>query len=301
MSRKKNKLDGLVAAVFTPMNADGSLNLNRIEAYADHLVRNKVNSIFVCGTTGEGQSLSTAERMRLAERWLGVMAGQMPVVIHVGHTVLSESQALAKHAEKQGAAAIAALAPYFFKPATEELVGYCAGMASAAPFTPFYYYHMPSMTGVTVSVTSFLNAADGRIPTLAGVKFTFEDLMDLQTARQACGGRYEILFGRDEILLAGLALGCSGAVGSTYNAIAPVYQRVIAAFEKGDMDTARREQQRAVDFITVMCRHGGLAANKAILSFAGVDCGPVRLPLRDLTAAQREALRNDLEKAGFSF
>ena len=299
---KKNiRLDGLVAAVFTPMNTDGSLNPGQIDAYADYLVRAGVQAIFVCGTTGEGQSLSTAERMLLAERWLGVMAGQMPVVIHVGHTVLSESRALSEHAEKKGASAIAALAPYFFKPGVEELVDFLGGIAAAAPSTPFYYYHMPSMTGVSVPVTAFLNAADGRIPTLAGVKFTFEDLMDLQTARQACGGRYEILFGRDEILLAGLALGCTGAVGSTYNAIAPVYQRVIAAFEAGDMETACREQQRAVDFIAVMCRHGGMAANKAILSFAGVDCGPVRLPLRDLNAEQRKALRSDLEKAGFSF
>src|ERR1043166_4655803 len=96
-------LQGLIAATFTPMKADGSLALELIEPYAARLLRDGVNGLFVCGTTGEGASLMTAERTQVVERWVKVIAGQIPVVVHVGHTSVEESKTLARHAEKAGA------------------------------------------------------------------------------------------------------------------------------------------------------------------------------------------------------
>lgn len=296
---KPSTLNGLVAAVFTPMDDGGSLALGRVEAYATHLVNTKVDGVFVCGTTGEGQSLTLPERMQVAERWQSVLKGQLPVVVHVGHTALGDARALAAHAEKIGAAAIAGLAPYFFKPALRELVAFSREVAAAAPATPFYYYHIPSLTGISVPTAAFLEAASACIPTLAGVKFTYEDLMDYQSAMRVSDGRFNILFGRDENLLAGLALGARGAVGSTYNVAAPLYKRIIAAYDAGDMTTARLEQFRAVEFISVMIRRGGLVALKEIMSMVGIDCGPMRLPMRTLDQAERNQLDSDLRAIGF--
>jgi N-acetylneuraminate lyase len=297
--KAQDPLRGLITATFTPMHADASVALKRIPAYAEWLVKEKVNGVFVNGTTGEGQSLTLQERMQVVEDWQSALAGRLPVVVHVGHTALGEAQALARHAEEVGAAGIATLAPYFFKPGLRELVEFCREVAAAAPATPFYYYHMPSMTGVTVPVTAFLEAAASQIPTLTGVKFTFEDLMDLQNASRVGGGRFNILFGRDEVLLAGLALGCTGAVGSTYNLAAPLYQRIIAAYQRGDMAAAQMEQWRAAQFITVMVRHGGLVALKAMMKMAGMDCGPLRLPMRTLGDGETRQLEADLRAIGF--
>jgi N-acetylneuraminate lyase len=238
--------------------------------------------------------------MAVAAQWCKVAGPGLRVVVHVGHTALGDARALAAHAQQIGAFGISNLSPVFFKPAhLDELVDFCAEVAAAAPSLPYYYYHIPSMTGVHFQTADFLRAAERKIPNLAGVKFTFENLMDFAESAQLDGGRFDLVFGRDEMLLAGLALGAKGAIGSTYNFAAPVYLRILKAFAQGDFHTAQREQARANAMISVFLRFGGLAAGKSIMRMIGLDCGPVRLPLRNLSDAQQDALRGELEKTGF--
>ena len=155
------------------------------------------------------------------------------------------------------------------------------------------------MTGVNVPMIDFLRAASKRIPNLAGLKFTDENLMSYAQCLNFEDGRFNILFGRDEILLAALALGATGAVGSTYNYMAPIYQKVIEAYDAGDLEAARRWQMASIEIIAVMARHGGLPAGKAMMKMIGLDCGPVRAPLKNLSAGQYAALQQDLAGVGF--
>lgn len=296
----KSILTGLIAAPYTSFQPDGAVDLATVPRQAELLAHNGVSGAFVCGTTGEGYSMTVAERKQVAAAWRPALRPEVKLIVHVGHLSLADSCQLARHAQEIGADAIATIAPNFFKPAgAAELIGWCRQIAAAAPGLPFYYYHMPAMTGVTIPVTDFLEQVDGQIPTLVGVKFTHEDLLDYGRASRVAGGRYAMLFGRDEILLAGLSLGAVGAVGSTYNFAAPLFLRIMTAFGAGDLESARRDQARAQTFISVLHRHGGLAAGKAAMKFIGLDCGPVRLPLRNLTTGQEQQLRNDLESVGF--
>lgn len=296
----KSILSGLVAAPYTPFRPDGGLNLDAIPLQAAMLAHNGVTGAFICGTTGEGYSLTVDERKKVATAWRKATPPSLKLVVHVGHLSLGDSCELSRHAQEIGADAIATIAPNFFKPASAtELVAWCSQVAGAAPQLPFYYYHMPAMTGVMIPVTDFLQHTNGHIPTLVGVKFTHEDLLDYGRAGQVANGRYSMLFGRDEILLAGLSLGAVGAVGSTYNFAAPLFLGLIRAFTSGDLETARREQARARDFITVLQKHGGMAAGKSVMKFIGVDCGAVRLPLRQVSAATEQGLRKDLDQIGF--
>ena len=155
------------------------------------------------------------------------------------------------------------------------------------------------MTGVSIPAADFLRTAGPRIPNLAGVKFTFENLMDFSECLRLDGGRYDIVFGRDEMLVAGLALGCRGAIGSTYNFLAPVFHEIIGAFAKGDLALAREKQAAANAIIQIMIRHGGLPAGKAMMKMIGLDCGPTRLPLRSLGEVQQAQLRAEVDAAGF--
>lgn len=294
-------IKGLVAAPFTPFGKNGKIDFGTIEKLASSLVANKVVGAFVCGTTGEGVSMTTAERMRVAERWQACAGNKLRVIVHVGHTSLGDSRALAAHAQKIGASAIGSMAPYCFKPSNvEDLVAFCAEIAAAAPDMPFYYYHIPCVTGVTIPAFDFLRVAADRIPNLAGVKFTHENLMDFASCVRWEGGRFDALYGRDEMLLSGLAMGAQGAIGSTYNYAAPVYHRIMAAFAHGDMAAAQTEQARANAMISVLIRYGGMPpAGKAFMKAIGLDCGTARLPLRSLTDEQAEALRAEAEAAGF--
>jgi N-acetylneuraminate lyase len=293
-------LRGLIAAPFTPFNAHGELALDVIPRLAALLVNNRVTGAFICGTTGEGYSLTLAERRAVAEAWQAARPATLPLIVHVGHLSLADSQELARHAATLPATAIAAIAPGILRPpGPAELVDWCAEVAAAAPTLPFYYYHMPAITGINIRVIDFLRVAAGRIPNLAGVKFTHEDLMDYAESRAFCAGQWELLFGRDEILLAGLSLGMEGAIGSTYNFAAPLFHRLLAAHAAGDLTSAREIQGRAQQFILAMNRHGGLPAGKAIMQLIGVDCGPVRLPLRSLSAEAVRSLENELRALGF--
>lgn len=296
----KLKLTGLIAAPFTAMNAEGGLNLAMIGNQAKLLVENNVNGAFVCGTTGEGMSLSLDERLQVAEQWMAVAPRTLQVIVHVGHHTVADSRTLAAHAEKIKAQAFATIAPTFFRVTNlEQLVEYCVQVAAGAPRLPFYYYHMPAMTGANLPMFDFLKLASSRIPNLAGIKFTHENLMDYSRCLDFEEGRFNILFGRDEILLAALAMGATGAVGSTYNYMAPIYHRVIEAFNGGDLETARKFQAQAIQIITVMNRRGGLAAGKAMMKMIGFDCGPVRAPLQNLSAEALESLTRELKAVGF--
>jgi N-acetylneuraminate lyase len=294
------KLSGLIAAPFTSFHPDGSLRLDTIEAQAHSLVANRVRAVFVCGTTGECASLTVAERMQIAAHWRKVAGTDLQVLVHAGHTCLSDSKTLAAHAQEIGAAGVGCFAPFFFKPTrTEDLVAHCAQVAAAAPSLPFYFYQIPSMTGVSLPAADFLRIGSAQIPNLAGVKFTHENLMDYAACVRAENGRFDALFGRDEILLAGLSLGARGAIGSTYNFIAPIYHLILEAFAQGDLVTAQRHQARANAVIEVFIKWGGLPAGKAIMQILGLDCGPVRLPLRTLDTQQIDSLQKDLEAASF--
>lgn len=294
------RLTGLIAAPFTAFHADGSLKLALVEKQMASLLLSGVTGAFVCGTTGEGASLTTAERMLVADRWKDVASEKLPVIVHVGHTSIGDCRALAAHAQKIRVSGIGCVAPFYFKPSkVEDVVDFCAEVAAAAPDLPFYYYHIPSMTGVGIAAADFLRAATTRIPNLAGVKFTFENLIDYAECVRLEEGRYDILFGRDEMLLDALSLGARGAIGTTYNFAAPIYRRIIAAFEKGDLASAQIEQARANAMIFIFLRFGGLPAAKAMMRIIGVDCGPVRLPLRPLANEAQAQLRAELERIGF--
>ena len=172
-------LTGLISAPYTAFHKDGSLNLNLIEAQAHSLIASGVSGAFVCGTTGEGASMTLQERMAVAARWCEVAGSDLKVIVHVGHTALGDCQALAKHAAGIGAAAVGCMAPFFFKPSkVEDLVLFCAEVAATVPQTPFYYYQIPSMTGVGLPVADFLRRASDTIPNLVGIKFTHENLME---------------------------------------------------------------------------------------------------------------------------
>ena len=173
------QLRGLVAATHTPFHADGQLNLSAVEKQADHLHSNGVKIVFIGGTTGESSSLTVEERLALAQQWSSVVRGtEMQVVVHVGSNCLADSRALAAQAQTLKASAIAALSPSYFQPKSlDTLIECCREIASAAPALPFYFYDIPGFTGVQLSMPDFLKTAPGRVPTLAGLKFTNPDLI----------------------------------------------------------------------------------------------------------------------------
>lgn len=290
----------LIAAPFTPFNADGAINFEILAKYAQSLADSGVSGVFIGGTTGEGFSLSLDERMRLAEVWCEVAPALLRVIVHVGHTSLPESKRLAAHAQSVGARGIATIGSIFFEPSSpESWVATCQQIAAAAPVTPFYYYHMPSMSRIRWTASSLIPLLEKSIPTFRGVKFTHEDLEDYSKCLRIGGNRLEIFFGRDELLLEGLKLGATSAVGSTYNFAAPLYLKVARLHSEGNDEEAARCQHLCTRAIQIMVSFGGLSGIRSTMSLCGIDCGPMRLPLTPLTEAQEHELEGELREMGF--
>ncbi len=183
-------LHGLVVAAHSPIHTDGSLNLAAVEKQAAHFLKHNLTTVFVAGTTGECHSLTLDERRVLAQRWSEVIRGTaLKLVLHVGSNCLEDCRLFAAQAQAIGATAISAFAPSYFKPRDlDTLVDWCAGIASAAPEIPFYFYDIPALTGVSFSMLDFLAQGSTRIPTLAGLKFTNPDLMAYQFVLRADNG-----------------------------------------------------------------------------------------------------------------
>jgi N-acetylneuraminate lyase len=293
-------LEGLIAATVTSFTESGDVCTDGIGPMMDRLIESGVDGLYVCGSTGEGMSLTCDERKRMVEATVEAAGGRVPVIVQVGHNSLKDARELAEHAALNGATAISATCPSYFKIGdTATLVASMAEIASAAPQTPFYYYHIPSLTGSPIDVVEFLQRGGDKIATLAGLKYTDTLLHQFQQCLRLDGGRFNVLWGCDEMLLGALATGARGAIGSTYNIAAPLYQSLIAAFAAGEMAIAQDLQNHSVEMVNVMKRYSFHAALKAIMQMLGMPGGACRLPLRDLAGDEAKTLGKELESIGF--
>ncbi len=281
------KLTGLIAAPHTPFKADGSVNYPVIDRIAEHLIGDGITGAYVLGTTGEGIQCSVEERMRIAERWVDASQGKLDLIVHTGALSIADAVTLARHANTLDIMATSVIGPCFFKPGSvDDLVEYCRLVAEAAPDKGFYYYHS-SMSGLSIDMERFLQSASGRIPNLSGMKFNASDMYEYQRCLRVENGRFDIPFGVDEFMPAGLACGATSAVGSTYNYAAPLYLRLMESFRRGDMQDVARCMDKVIAIIRVLVEYGGVAAGKVAMQLHGIDVGDPRRPLRPMTAQQK--------------
>jgi N-acetylneuraminate lyase len=300
---QKQHLSGLIAAPFTPMNADGSLNLSLIPSYYEMLVNNGIRGAFICGSTGEGVSMTTAEKKLVAEQWASCTKSnpEFKVMTLLGGTCIKDCIDLARHARETGLYAVSFTAPFYFKPASvKQLAECCKVIADEVPDMPFYYYHIPVLTGSGFAMYDLVQAVDDTIPNFAGIKYTHEDFMDFLSCLQFKNGKYDMLWGRDENMLPALSLGAKGAVGSTFNYAAPLYHDLMEAFYNGDLEKAQELQQRSIDMIRLLGKYGGIATGKAYMKKIGIDCGTFRLPVKNMNPEQFKMFEMDVDQLNFS-
>ncbi|NND31766.1 MAG: dihydrodipicolinate synthetase [Saprospiraceae bacterium] len=292
-------LPELIAAPFTPFNSEGKINLKMLDQLAEFYELNGVTGAFIIGTTGECSSLTHLEKKAMIENW-GKAKRNLRLVSMVGGTCLAEMKELAQCAAQFNSDAISILCPYYFKLRNEEeLVEYCVQVSEAAPELPLYYYHIPSMTGGNYSMAKFLELADQSLPALAGIKFSSSDILDFQICKAFKNGKYEMLWGTDEALLSGLVAGADGAVGSTYNYAAPLYRSLMTDYTRGDLPSAQKKQNQAVDMVNILMKYGGARAGKGFMKSIGIDCGDNRLPIKSMDHEELQAMQIELTNIGF--
>lgn len=291
---------GLMAAPFTPFTPKGEINPEIIPAYTEKLVSDGLKGVFVCGSNGEGPNMTMEERMLTAKAFTEAAASRLKVFVHVGHSSISESQKLARHAVEIGADATSCVSAFYFRPrSVVELVEALAEIASAAPALPFYYYHIPHLTRMDIDMTELLRISYEKIPNLAGVKYTASTLWEYQLCRQYNNGQFDILYGMDEMMLPALSVGARGLIGSTYNFAAPLYLEVIECFSNTDLEEARKKMLYLVQMVSIVIKYPPITAQKTIMKRLGLDLGPSRRPLVTFTDAQEAELLAKLDEIRF--
>lgn len=296
------KIIGLIDAPFTPFHANGDVNLEPIDTYANMLAKNGLKGVFINGSSGEGYMLTVEERMQLAERWVAVAPKDFKVIVHVGSCCLRDSVRLAKHAQQLGVWGIGSMAPPFpHIGRIEELVEYCETIAAAAPNLPFYYYHIPAFNGAYLPMLDLLKAVDGRIPNFAGIKYTYESLYEYNQCRLYKNNKYDMLHGQDETILPSLAQGgAKGGIGGTTNYNGRCLVSIIDYWNKGELEKAREAQNYAQAVINVICHfRGNIVGGKRIMKLMGFDLGPNRVPFRNMTDEEEQQMKKELEEIDF--
>ncbi|SHG20736.1 N-acetylneuraminate lyase [Salegentibacter echinorum] len=287
----------IFAATYTPLKKDNSFNPAVIDVYANHLKENDLSGIFVNGSTGDFASLTIAERKEQLEAWANNKKG-LKLINHVGDISLKNAIDLAKHSRDK-ADAIAAIAPFYFKPGNlGQLIEYCSKIAAAAPQLPFYFYHLPVLTNVNFDMQEFLKKAIAEIPNFQGIKFTENNLVAFQEVNGSAKGK-DIFFGVDEAFLPAVAAGSKGAVGSTFNHLMPLYANILRAIEEGDFNEAQKLQRLSISFVKTLDQYGGFnGGGKSFMRALGVDCGPSRFPHTTLKNKQIDDVIASFTKLG---
>lgn len=297
---KALKLNGLIAAPYTPFTKTGQIDLAPIKSYAEHLTRSGVMGAYVCGSAGEGPSLNVAERKKVAEAWMAERGKLDKIIVHVGTSSIEDTKSLAKHAGDIGADAFASVPPFYLKNTPLNGISkWLREVASCNPNMPFYFYHYPNLTAVNYTAKTMMQSLVN-IPNLAGLKFTSHDLKDACEVANMENGRFQIVGGFDDLYLARLMLGIGDAcIGLTYNYAPQVAVRLLRAFNENDFDTARLEQWRLQMLSRISAKYSTGGGCREYMEFIGLPMGPPRLPLTPMTNDQKFAMRNELNEIGF--
>ncbi|MEI3844600.1 MULTISPECIES: dihydrodipicolinate synthase family protein [unclassified Microbacterium] len=275
------------AASLAPYDDAGRVDVSRVPEQAEHLRSIGVRGAFVNGTSGEFPFLTVDERMAILEAWASSRPDGFALGVQVGGLPLEPTKELAAHAAGLGVDLISSVAPYYGQPSSvAHTVRWLAEVSAAASGVPFCYYQIPSMTGSTQRPSGILRAAAGEVPALSAVKFTDEDLMELDAIRRERPD-IDVYFGRDELLPAALACGAESAIGSLYNALAPIGHAVVDAFDAGETAHAYDLHRPFRDIARVATGPGFV---KELMNRLGPDVGPARGVWGPVSAEERAVI-----------
>lgn len=293
-------LSGVIPPVVTPLLAHDQLDPAAVDRVVNHLIQGEVNGLFALGTTGEGPSLNYQIRYEMVERTCAAAAGRVPVLVGVTDTSLSESLALAEHADSCGAAAIVAAAPFYFEASQGALTQWFWRLADESPL-PLILYNMPSCVGVTLSLE--LVAALASHPNVIGIK---DSGGDLRYFKQLCvefrkPGRFSVFMGPEELLADAVALGGDGGVCGGANLLPSVYSSLYRAAVRSDASEIPHWHAVIHElFASVYRDESGrmklIPGLKHAMSLIGL-CQPVIAPpLAELSSEHAERIRSAIDR-----
>ncbi len=290
---KNTIFTGAAVAIVTPMNADGSINYNVFADLIEEQIAGGTDAIVVCGTTGEASTMTDEEHIEAIRFTVEKVAKRVPVIAGTGSNDTGYAIELSKQAEAVGADALLQVTPYYNKTSQRGLVAHFTAIADAVNI-PIILYNVPSRTGMTISVDTYVELA--KHPNIVATKEASGNFSLI--AEIAAKTDLDIYSGNDDQVLGVLAFGGKGVISVSSNVIPKEKHDMVTLYMNGEREKALELQNKYLDMENAMFIDVNPIPVKEAMNLMGKNVGECRLPLVKMEAAKIEKLRNELAKVG---
>lgn len=290
------RVEGILPALVTPFCEDNkTINEESAKKLIELFLEQGANGFYVLGGTGEGLVMAREEREVMCELCVKQVAGRKPVINHIAAMNMNEACELAKHAEKAGCDAIAAVPPSFFAYDEEDIYNYYKRLAGCVNIPVIIYYHPAAQKDMSAKLIAHIFEIDN----VTGVKWSSNNFYELMKLKDMTKGEMNIINGPDELLISGLAAGADAGIGSTYNVMLPQFVKIYDCFKAGKLDEALATQLQVNRVIDVLLKNSLIPSVKHAVKLMGIDCGTGTFPMKQLNDVQIAKLEKELKEAGW--
>lgn len=287
---------GAGVAIVTPFTADDEVNYEELGRMIDFQIENGTDAIIICGTTGESSTLSHEEHDKCIRFAVEHTAGRVPVVAGTGSNSTAEAIRLSTHAEQSGADALLLVTPYYNKATQAGLIEHYTKIAQSVSI-PIILYNVPSRTGVNILPETAVALAKN-VKNIVAIKEASGNIAQIARLAALADGCIDIYSGNDNEIVPIMSLGGIGVISVLSN-IAPKLTHDIAQnYLDGNVEESRRLQLESVSLIDALFCEVNPIPVKAAMNLMGWQAGGLRLPLSDISEANKERLKKELQKAG---
>ena len=291
---KKILFKGVGTAIATPFNSDG-VNIPAFEKLLSFQLLNSVDSIIVCGTTGEASTMSDDEKSSIIKCAVDFVDRKVPIIVGCGSNDTNKAIFNAKMAESLGADGLLVVTPYYNKCTQSGLIKHYSKIADSVSI-PIILYNVPSRTGVNISPETCFELS--KISNIVAIKEASGDISQVAKIAHLCGDNLNIYSGNDDQILPVLSIGGIGVISVLSN-IAPKYTcEMVESFFEGNYYTSKRMQLKALPLIKSLFSEVNPIPVKHALNLKGYNFGIPRLPLVPLNKEHSEILEREMKEFG---
>ena len=292
---KNTIFTGAGVAIVTPMNEDGSVNFDAYADLIDFQIENKTDAIITCGTTGESSTLSDEEHHEVIRFAIEQTAGRVPVIAGTGSNDTKYSIELSQAAGEMGADGLLLVTPYYNKTSQRGLVAHF-GMIAESVKTPMILYSVQSRTGVNIAPETALELS--KYDNIVAIKEASGNISQVAKIRALCGDNLDVYSGNDDQIVPLLSLGGKGVISVLSNVAPEVTHNICQLYFDGKVAESAALQLEYLDLCNDLFIDVNPIPVKEALNMMGMNAGPCRMPLYEMTDAAKDKLAATLARHG---
>lgn len=291
---KKVIFKGCGTAIATPFNEDG-VNYKVFKDMIENQIKEGVDSIIVCGTTGESSTMSEAERKETIKFVVDTVNKRVPVIAGTGSNNTSSAIEMTKYAESVGVDGVLVVTPYYNKTTQKGLIEHYKVIANNTSL-PIIMYSVPSRTGVNILPETCLELS--KIDNIVAIKEASGNISQVAKIASLCGDNLAIYSGNDDQIVPVLSVGGIGVISVLSNIEPKFTHQMVYDYFNGDIKEATRKQLVSLNLIENLFSEVNPIPVKAGLNIIGYDYGIPRLPLIEMSEDKKENLKNAIKEFG---